>query len=120
MRLLIKLSVMPVVCDFGFVAVSVVPLFISAPWSGDIHAARHHSESNKALFPHIPGVSGRHSFFAGSPYGLLLAAIRDPDSVIFFEPKRIYDYQTENPLITAKRCRWILNVLCCVKAKILR
>ncbi len=66
------------------------PIVVRAPYGGGIHAPEHHSESFEALFTHIPGVK---VVIPGSParaYGLLLAAIRDPDPVIFLEPKRIY------------------------------
>jgi len=66
------------------------PMVIRAPFGGGIHAPEHHSESTEALFAHMPGV---RVVIPSSPvraYGLLLAAIRDPDPVIFLEPKRIY------------------------------
>ena len=66
------------------------PVVYRAPWGGGIHAPEHHSESNEALFAHIPGVRVVIPSSPARAYGLLLAAIRDPDPVIFFEPKRIY------------------------------
>lgn len=66
------------------------PMVIRAPFGGGIHAPEHHSESTEAIFAHIPGL---RVVIPSSPlraYGLLLAAIRDPDPVIFLEPKRIY------------------------------
>ncbi len=66
------------------------PMVIRAPFGGGIHAPEHHSESTETLFAHIPGL---RVVVPSSPlrtYGLLLAAIRDPDPVIFLEPKRIY------------------------------
>ncbi|MDQ2070375.1 alpha-ketoacid dehydrogenase subunit beta [Natronospira bacteriovora] len=66
------------------------PLVIRAPFGGGIHAPEHHSESTEALFAHIPGL---RTVIPSSPqraYGLLLAAIRCPDPVIFFEPNRLY------------------------------
>ncbi|MCP5162341.1 MAG: alpha-ketoacid dehydrogenase subunit beta [Hahellaceae bacterium] len=66
------------------------PLVIRAPFGGGIHAPEHHSESTEALFAHIPGL---RVVIPSSPlraYRLLLAAIRNPDPVIFLEPKRIY------------------------------
>lgn len=66
------------------------PLVLRAPYGGGIHAPEHHSESTEAMFAHIPGL---RVVIPSSPvrgYGLLLAAIRDPDPVIFLEPKRIY------------------------------
>lgn len=66
------------------------PLVIRAPFGGGIHAPEHHSESTEALFAHIPGL---RTVIPSSPqraYGLLLAAIRCPDPVMFFEPNRLY------------------------------
>jgi pyruvate dehydrogenase E1 component beta subunit len=66
------------------------PLVLRAPFGGGIHAPEHHSESTEALFAHIPGLRVVIPSSPSRAYGLLLAAIRDPDPVIFLEPKRIY------------------------------
>jgi len=66
------------------------PIVFRAPFGGGIHAPEHHSESPEALFAHIPGLRVVIPSSPAKAYGLLLAAIRDPDPVIFFEPKRIY------------------------------
>jgi 2-oxoisovalerate dehydrogenase E1 component beta subunit len=66
------------------------PLVIRAPCGGGIHAPEHHSESPEALFAQIPGLRVVMSSSPVRAYGLLLAAIRDPDPVIFFEPTRLY------------------------------
>jgi 2-oxoisovalerate dehydrogenase E1 component beta subunit len=66
------------------------PLVLRSPTGGGIHAPEHHSESTEALFAHIPGL---RVVIPSSPvraYGLLLAAIRDPDPVVFLEPTRLY------------------------------
>ena len=66
------------------------PLVVRIPYGGGIHAPEHHSESNEAYFVHTPGLK---VVVPSTPYeakGLLLSAIRDPDPVIFMEPKRIY------------------------------
>jgi pyruvate dehydrogenase E1 component beta subunit len=60
------------------------------PFGGGIHAPEHHSESTEALFAHIPGLRVVIPSSPARAYGLLLAAIRNPDPVIFMEPKRIY------------------------------
>ncbi len=74
------------------------PMVLRAPWGGGIRAPEHHSEANEALFAHIPGLRVVIPSSPGRAYGLLLAAIRDPDPVIFFEPKRIYrQYKEEVP-----------------------
>jgi 2-oxoisovalerate dehydrogenase E1 component subunit beta len=66
------------------------PMVIRAPYGGGIHAPEHHSESMEALFTHVPGLRVVIPSSPASAYGLLLAAIRDPDPVVFLEPKRIY------------------------------
>ncbi len=66
------------------------PLVIRVPYGGGIHAPEHHSDSPEAMFAHIPGIK---VVIPSSPYeakGLVLSSIRDPDPVIFMEPKRIY------------------------------
>ncbi|MFT5500759.1 MAG: 2-oxoisovalerate dehydrogenase E1 component beta subunit [Woeseiaceae bacterium] len=66
------------------------PMVLRAPYGGGIHAPEHHSESTEALFAHMPGVRVVIPSSPSRAYGLLLAAIRDPDPVVFLEPKRIY------------------------------
>ncbi len=67
-----------------------VPIVIRAPVQGGIRALEHHSESMEGIYSAIPGLK---TVMPSSPYdakGLLLAAIDDPDPVIFFEPKKLY------------------------------
>ena len=67
-----------------------VPLTIRVPVGGGIHAPELHSDSPESIYIHTPGLK---VVMPSSPYdakGLLISAIRDPDPVIFFEPKRIY------------------------------
>ena len=67
-----------------------VPMTIRIPVGGGIHAPELHSDSPEAIYAHTPGLK---VVMPSSPYdakGLLIASIRDPDPVIFFEPKRIY------------------------------
>ena len=66
------------------------PLVFRAPFGGGIRAPEHHSESTEALFAHIPGLQVVIPSSPARAYGLLLAAIRNPDPVVFLEPKRIY------------------------------
>ncbi len=66
------------------------PIVYRAPYGGGIHAPEHHSESTEALFAHIPGLRVVIPSSPARAYGLLLASIRNPDLVIFLEPKRIY------------------------------
>ncbi len=72
------------------------PAVFRAPWGGGIHAPEHHSDSPEALFAHQPGL---RVVIPSSPiraYGLLLAAIRNPDPVVYFEPKRMYRMLKQN------------------------
>jgi len=67
-----------------------VPLVFRVPHGGGIRALEHHSESLEAFFTHIPGIK---VVTPSGPYnakGLLISSIRDPDPVVFLEPKRIY------------------------------
>ena len=66
------------------------PMVLRAPFGAGIHAPEHHSESTEALFAHMPGVRVVIPSSPARAYGLLLAAIADPDPVVFLEPKRIY------------------------------
>ncbi len=72
------------------------PVVYRAPFGGGIHAPEHHSESTEALFAHIPGLRVVIPSSPQRAYGLLLASIRDPDPVIFLEPKRIYRAVTQS------------------------
>ncbi|MHC3437007.1 alpha-ketoacid dehydrogenase subunit beta [Natrialbaceae archaeon A-gly3] len=66
------------------------PMVVRAPYGGGIRAPEHHSESTEAFFVHQPGLK---VVVPSTPYdtkGLLTSAIRDPDPVIFLEPKLIY------------------------------
>lgn len=66
------------------------PLVIRIPYGGGIGAAEHHSESAEAIYAHTPGLK---VVVPSTPYdakGLLLAAIADPDPVVFCEPIRLY------------------------------
>ena len=65
-------------------------MVLRAPYGGGIHAPEHHSESTEAMLAHIPGLRVVIPSSPARAYGLLLAAIRDPDPVVFLEPKRIY------------------------------
>jgi pyruvate dehydrogenase E1 component beta subunit len=66
------------------------PLVIRAPNGGGIHAPEHHSESLETTFAQMPGLRVVAPSNPARAYGLLLAAIRDPDPVIFLEPTRCY------------------------------
>jgi pyruvate dehydrogenase E1 component beta subunit len=66
------------------------PVVIRTPYGGGIKGGHYHSQSPEALFIHTPGLK---VVAPSNPYdakGLLLSALRQPDPVLFFEPKRIY------------------------------
>lgn len=67
-----------------------VPMTVRVPIGGGIHAPELHSDSPEAVYVHTPGLKVVMPSSAYDAKGLLIAAIRDPDPVIFFEPKRIY------------------------------
>ena len=66
------------------------PVVVRMPHGGGIHAPEHHSESTETLLCHIPGIRVVCPSSPARAYGLLLAAIRDPDPVMFLEPARLY------------------------------
>ncbi|MGQ0801110.1 MAG: alpha-ketoacid dehydrogenase subunit beta [Pseudomarimonas sp.] len=72
------------------------PLVLRVPWGGGIRAPEHHSEANESMFTNVPGLRVVMPSSPHRAYGLLLAAIREPDPVIFFEPKRIYRQYKED------------------------
>jgi 2-oxoisovalerate dehydrogenase E1 component beta subunit len=68
-----------------------MPMVIRSPYGGGIFGGQTHSQSPEALFTHVAGLK---VVIPSTPYdakGLLIAAVEDPDPVIFFEPKRIYN-----------------------------
>jgi 2-oxoisovalerate dehydrogenase E1 component beta subunit len=70
--------------DFG------VPMVVRAPWGGGVHGALYHSQSIEAFYGHVPGLK---TVVPSTPYdvkGMLRAAIRDPDPVLFLEHKKTY------------------------------
>ncbi len=67
-----------------------VPLVLRMPYGGGVRALEHHSESREATFAHMPGVKVVIPSGPRNARALMLAAIRDPDPVVFMEPKRSY------------------------------
>lgn len=66
------------------------PIVVRMPYGGGVRALEHHSEAVATFYIHIPGLK---VVIPSTPYdakGLLLSSIRDPDPVIFFEPKKLY------------------------------
>jgi pyruvate dehydrogenase E1 component beta subunit len=67
-----------------------IPLVLRVPHGGGIRGLEHHSESLETFFVHIPGIKVVSPSGPYNAKGLLISAIRDPDPVIFLEPKRVY------------------------------
>ena len=85
------------------------------PHGGGIHAPEHHSESTETLLCHIPGIRVVCPSSPARAYGLLLAAIRDPDPVMFLEPVRLYRAMRQEVATMARHCR-STAVSCCARA----
>jgi pyruvate dehydrogenase E1 component beta subunit len=67
-----------------------VPMTVRVPVGGGIHAPELHSDSPEAIYTHSPGVKVVMPVTPYDAKGLLISAIKDPDPVMFFEPKRVY------------------------------
>jgi 2-oxoisovalerate dehydrogenase E1 component beta subunit len=67
-----------------------LPMVIRAPWGGGVHGALYHSQSIEATFAHIPGLKVVAPGTPADAKGLLKAAVRDPDPVLYLEHKRTY------------------------------
>lgn len=67
-----------------------VPMVLRAPYGGGVRALEHHSESREAYYAHTPGLKMVIPSGPRNARALLISAIRDPDPVIFFEPKALY------------------------------
>jgi len=66
------------------------PMVIRTPYGGGIKGGHYHSQSPEALFVHVAGLKVVVPATPHDAKGLLISAIRDPDPVLFFEPKRVY------------------------------
>lgn len=67
-----------------------LPMVIRFPFGGGIHAPEHHSESMETILVHVPGLKVVVPSGPFDAKGLMKSALRDPDPVIFMEPKKIY------------------------------
>ncbi|MGH2657374.1 MAG: alpha-ketoacid dehydrogenase subunit beta [Actinomycetota bacterium] len=70
--------------DFG------VPMVVRAPYGGGVHGALYHSQSIEAFYGHVPGLKVVTPVTPYDAKGMLRAAIRDPDPVMFLEHKKCY------------------------------
>ena len=67
-----------------------VPIVLRTPYGGGVRALEHHSESREAYWAHTPGIKTVIPSGPRNARGLLVSAMRDPDPVIFYEPKALY------------------------------
>jgi pyruvate dehydrogenase E1 component beta subunit len=67
-----------------------VPMVLRTPYGGGVRALEHHSESREAYWAHTPGLKMVIPSGPRNARALLVSAIRDPDPVIFYEPKALY------------------------------
>ncbi|HEY7602505.1 MAG TPA: alpha-ketoacid dehydrogenase subunit beta [Methylomirabilota bacterium] len=67
-----------------------VQMVVRMPYGGGVRALEHHSESEEAYYAHTPGLKIVIPSSPRTARSLLVSAIRDPDTVIFFEPKALY------------------------------
>ncbi len=67
-----------------------VPLVLRMPYGGGVRALEHHSESREAMFAHLPGIKVVIPSGPRNARALMTAAIQDPDTVVFMEPKHSY------------------------------
>jgi 2-oxoisovalerate dehydrogenase E1 component beta subunit len=67
-----------------------VPIVIRAPFGGGVHGGLYHSQSIEAFYAHVPGLKVVVPSTPADAHGLLKAAIRDPDPVLFLEHKKVY------------------------------
>jgi pyruvate dehydrogenase E1 component beta subunit len=67
-----------------------VQMVVRMPYGGGVRALEHHSESEEAYYAHTPGLKIVIPSGPRNARALLVSAIRDPDPVIFFEPKALY------------------------------
>jgi pyruvate dehydrogenase E1 component beta subunit len=75
-----------------------VPMVLRCPYGGGVRALEHHSESREVYWAHTPGLKMVIPSTPRNARALLVSAIRDPDPVVFYEPKAIYRaYREEVP-----------------------
>ena len=67
-----------------------IPMVLRMPYGAGIRALEHHSESREAYYAHTPGLKMVIPSTPRDARALLVAAIRDPDPVVFYEPKAVY------------------------------
>jgi len=67
-----------------------VPMVVRMPYGAGVKALEHHSDAPEAVLAHVPGLKVVIPSTPADAKGLLISSVEDPDTVIFFEPKRLY------------------------------
>ena len=88
-------QVVNVAAKFHWRTRTPLPLVLRMPYGGDVKGGPFHSQCMEAWFVHTPGLKVVAPAFAEDAKGLLTAAIRDPNPVMFFEHKHLYRYRSE-------------------------
>ena len=88
-------QVVNVAAKFHWRTRTPLPLVLRMPYGGDVKGGPFHSQCMEAWFAHTPGLKIVAPAFASDAKGLLTAAIRDPNPVLFFEHKHLYRYRAE-------------------------
>lgn len=88
-------QVVNVAAKFHWRTGTPLPMVLRMPYGGDVKGGPFHSQCMEAWFVHTPGLKVVAPAFADDAKGLLTAAIRDPNPVMFFEHKHLYRYRTE-------------------------
>jgi 2-oxoisovalerate dehydrogenase E1 component beta subunit len=78
------------------------PAVFRTPYGCGIRSPEHHSESTESILAHVPGLRVVVPSSPARAYGLLLAAIRDPDPVVFLEPSRLYRWAKQEVVDNGK------------------
>ena len=82
-----------------------LPVVVRVPFGGGIGSVEHHSESPEALFTHVPGLTVVAPSNPVDAYWMMREAIRLPDPVVFFEPKRLYWQKAPRELVESEAAR---------------
>jgi pyruvate dehydrogenase E1 component beta subunit len=90
-----------------------VPMVLRMPYGSGVRALEHHSESREVYYAHTPGIKMVIPSGPRNARSLLVSAMRDPDPVVFFEPKAVYrafreevpDDEETFPLATSRTVR---------------
>lgn len=83
--------------SYGYDGGMEVPMVLRAPFGGGMRSGMHHCQNLEAMFAHIPGIKVVMPTTPEDAKGLLIAAIRDPNPVIYLEHKMLYGVRGDVP-----------------------